>query len=553
MEKIRFFTLGGNDEHGKNSSVIEIDQEIYVVDAGVRYPESSEVLGVEIIIPDFTYLIENKNRIKAIFITHGHDDVMGALPYLLKDVRIPVYTTPLTSLMIKDVLQEHKIKNVEIHEIKRSGQFKIGKRSIRTFGLTHSIPDTFGIAIDTDQGYIVHSSEFVIDFDAKGESFSCDISDLAEIGKKGVFILTVESITADKSGFTSPTHRISSRIDRVFEESEGRIFTTLYDQNIYRLIEVVEMAKKYRRRVFFANESQRKILNHLDKLGYYKIPKEVEVSPEHFNNKMDNVVVIVSNTGPDVFRSMHRIASGEDARIKLDPKDTVIIASPIVPGTERVAAAMEDELFKDGVRVVSLNYREVSAMHASIEDIKMMLSMMKPKYYVPLKGSYLSLIKNADIAFDMDFLAKNVVVLDNGEVATFENGNHIESFDKVALDEVLIDGKDNLDTSSLVLRDRKTLATDGAIIAGLVIDHKTKEIIGGPDVQSRGVIYIRSSENIMNEVGHILERTVEKARKENRFDNVAVRNDARDQISKYVFKETGKRPMVMPVIIEVNL
>ena len=214
---------------------------------------------------------------------------------------------------------------------------------------------------------------------------------------------------------------------------------------------------------------------------------------------------------------------------------------------------MEDELFKDGVRVVSLNYREVSAMHASIEDIKMMLSMMKPKYYVPLKGSYLNLIKNADIAFDMDFLAKNVVVLDNGEVATFENGKHIESFDKVALDEVLIDGKDNLDTSSLVLRDRKTLATDGAIIAGLVIDHKTKEIIGGPDVESRGVIYIRSSENIMNEVGHILGRTVEKARKENRFDNVAVRNDARDQISKYVFKETGKRPMVMPVIIEVNL
>lgn len=553
MDKIRFFTLGGNDEEGKNMSVVEINDDIFLIDAGVRYPQSSDLLGVEYIIPDFKYLIENKTNLKGIFITHGHDDVMGALPYLLKEVNVPVYTTPLTALMIKDLLQRNDVKNYKIHEIKRNDRFKVANREVRTFGVTHSIPDTYGLAIKTDQGYIVHSSEFVIDFDAKGESFSSDFSQFSDIGKEGVLFLTVESSSADKQGFTSPKHRISDRIERIFEDAESRIITTLYDQNIYRLIEVIEMAKKHRRRVFFYNEAQRKLLSYIEQLGYYKIPKDIEVSPHHFNNKMDNVVIIVSKTGPDVFRSMHRIASGEDQTIQLTPSDTVVIASPIVPGTEVEAGAMEDELFKEGVRIESLHYREVSSMHASIEDIKMMLSMMKPKYYLPIKGTYQKLIKNADVGFEMDLLAKHILVLDNGEIATFENGKRIDAIDTIELETVLIDGKEHLDTSGLVLRDRRILATDGAIIAGLVINFKTKEVIGGPDVQSRGVIYLKNSENIMTEVGNILERAVEKARKEKRFENVAVRNDVRDQISKFVFKETGKRPMVLPVIIEVNL
>ncbi len=553
MDKIRFFTLGGNDEDGKNMSVLEINQDIFVIDAGVRYPRSSEVLGVEIIIPDFTYLVENKARVKGIFITHAHDDVMGALPYLLKEVDAPVYTTPLTSLMIKDLLKKHDVKKYTIKEIKRNDNFKVAGRTVKTFGLTHSIPDAFGFGIKTDQGYIVHSSEFVIDFDAKGESFSCDVSNLSDMGKEGVFLLTVESIYAGKSGFTSPKHRISDRIERIFEDTESRIITSLYEQNIYRLIEVIEMAKKYKRRILFYNEEQRKLLSYLEKLGYYKLPKDIEISPERFNNKMDNVVIIVAQTGPDVFNVMHRIASGEDPVVQLTQEDTVVIASPIVPGTEVVAGDMENELFKDGVRIESMHYREVSSMHASQEDIKMMLSLMKPKYYVPVKGSYSNLIKNADVGFDMGLLAKNILVLDNGEFAEFEQGQHVEAVTSLDLEDVLIDGKDNLDTSGLVLRDRKILATDGAIIAGVVINHQTKEVIGGPDVQSRGVIYLKNSDNIMNQVGVILEAAVEKARLANNFENVAVRNDVRDQISKFVFKETGKRPLVLPVIIEVNI
>lgn len=553
MEKIRILRLGGNDEDGKNISVIEINDEMYVIDAGVRYPRSNEVLGVEIIIPDFKYIIKNKKKLKAIFITHGHDDVMGALPYLLKEVKAPVYTTAFTSLMIKDSLQAAGVKNADIREIKRNDKFKIGKRNFVTFGLTHSIPDVFGLGIHTKEGYIIHGSEFVIDFDISMDSFSMDVSNLAEIGKEGVLMLMMESINAGKEGFTSPNHRITDKVRKTFENTDGRIFTTLYEQNIYRLLEVVELAIKFKRKIYFYDQEPRRLLAYLEGLNYFKMPRNLEIKEAQFNNDIDDVVVIVSKTGPDVFKTMHSIALGEEAKISLRPTDTVIIGSPVVPGTEVVAGAMENELFKEDVQINSLNAKEVFSMHASKEDIKMLYYLFKPKYYMPVKGEYKDLVANANIALDMGHLAKDIIVLDNGQIATIDKGKLIESYDNLQLEEVLIDGKEHLDTTGLVLRDRKILATDGAIIVGLVINHKTKEIIGGPDVQSRGVIYLKEADNIVGEVGKILENTVKTFVKEKKYDNVSARNEARDLISKYVFKTTGKRPMVLPVIIEVNL
>lgn len=551
MEKIRFLRLGGNDEDGKNISVIEVNDEMYIVDVGVRYPQSSELLGVEIIIPDFQYIRENKHKLKAIFITHGHDDVMGALPYLLEEVNVPVYTTPLTALMIKDKLKEKKIKNKKIVEIKRNDKFKIGQREIVTFGVTHSIPDTFGLGIKTKHGYIIHASEFVMDFDVESNSFSTDVARLTEIGKEGVLMMSVESVNASKEGFTSPKHRIADKIENTFENTDDRIFAMIYNQNIYRLIEIIEMAKRFKRKIYFYDEETREILNYLERLNYYKLPKNLVIHKNQFNNDDENIVVIVSKTGPDVFTTMHRIAMGESSEITLRSSDSVIIASPAVAGTEVVAGAMENELFKENVKVTSLNHKEVYSMHASIEDIKMMLYLLKPKYYIPVKGEYKDLIKNADIAFDMGYIAKNILVLDNGQIIEFKDGKYAQSFKNLELEEVLIDGIEHLDTTGLVLRDRKTLATDGAIIAGLVIHHKTKEIIGGPDVQSRGVIYLKDAENIIGEVGKILENSVNTLVKEKKYDNLSARKEARDKISKYIFKTTGKRPMVLPVIIEV--
>ncbi|CAM2750715.1 ribonuclease J [Erysipelothrix tonsillarum] len=552
MDKIRFLALGGLDEDGKNMSVIEINDEIYVVDAGLKYPQTDQ-LGVEIVIPDLSYLKKNKKRVKAIFITHGHDDVMGALPYLVKEVNAPVYATPLIALMIEDLFKENKVKNANIHKIKRNSRFKVGERRFVAFGLTHSIPDTFGIAIDTDQGYIVHSSEFIIDFDVRNQGFMCDVANISELGKKGVFLLTAESVASKRQGFTSPNHRITKRIERVFEETDDRILVTLYEQNIYRLIEVIETAHKFKRKVFFYGEKQRRLMKHLERLNYYHMPKGLEIKPDQFNNEIKDVVVIVSDIGPSVFSKMGRIAMGEDQLVEVNEKDNVIVASPVVPGTEAIAGAMINELYKDGVKVTSLNYKDVMPMHASVEDLKMMIALLKPKYYVPVKGEYQNLVANASVAVDMGISAGNIVVLDNGQVAEFVDGRLKTTSEILKLEDMLIDGKDHLDTSGLVLRDRQTLATDGSIIVGMVINNKTKEILGGPDVQSRGVIYLKDADNIMKEVGVILEQTILKLVEKHKYDNVTARNEARDVIAKYIYKQTGKRPMILPVIIEIHI
>ncbi len=552
MEKIRFMALGGLDEEGRNMSVIEIDNEIYVFDAGIKYPKADQ-LGVEVVIPDTSYLKKNKSKVKAIFITHGHDDVMAALPYVIKEVNAPIYTTSLIALMIEDMFKENKIKNTSIFKIKRNGEFKVGSRKMLAFGQTHSIPDTFGIAIDTQQGYIVHSSEFMIDFDIRNESFASDLANLSEIGKKGVFLLTAESSYADKEGFTAPNHRIANKVESVFQESTGRIIVTMYEQNIYRIIEMLELAQKYKKKVFFYGERQRQLLDHIEKLGYYKIPRGLEVKRAQFKNDQKDVMILVSDVGPNVFRKMSRIAMGEDNVIEMQKDDYVIVASPPVPGSETPSTEMMNELHKDSIKTKTLSYKQVLSMHASQEDLKMMIALLKPKFYLPVKGEYKNLFINANIASGMGLSPANVLILDNGQVAEFIDGKLKSTQEMLPLEDVLIDGKDHLDTSGLVLRDRQTLSTDGALIVGIVLNNKNKAVLGGPDIQSRGVIYLKDSENIMKEVGNILESTIERLVKEKKYDNISARNEARDLMSKYIYKQTGKRPMILPVIIEIRV
>ncbi|CAM3574547.1 ribonuclease J [Erysipelothrix sp. HDW6B] len=552
MDKIKFLALGGLDEEGKNLNIVEINDDMYIVDAGLKYPKSDQ-LGVEEVIPDLSYIKKNKNRVRAIFITHGHDDVVGALPYLLKEVKAPVYTTPLVANIIEDDLRARKVKNVKIFRIKRDSKFKVGSRQMISFGVTHSIPDSFGLAIASDQGYIVFASEFIIDFNIQNKGFTTELANISDIGKKGVFLLAAESGYAKHEGFTSPHHRTSRRLERVFENTDNRIIVTLYEQNIFRFIETIEMAQKFGRKVFIYGDAQRRLITHIEKLNYYKMPENIEIDAKEFDNTDENVVIIVSDVGPNVFRKMAKIAMGEDLKIEVRDTDSVIVASPEIPGTEQEAGLMINELYKDGVQVTTMSYKEVLAMHASVEDIKMMISLLKPKYFVPVKGEYQHLVANASIAVEMGISAGNIVILDNGQVATFEEGRLKSTKEVIKLEDVLIDGKDHLDTSGLVLRDRQILATDGTIIVGVVINNKTKEVLGGPDIQSRGVIYLKDADNVMSEVGTILENTIAKFKEERRYTNVDARNEARDLIAKYIFKQTGKRPMILPVIIEINV
>lgn len=552
MEELRLFALGGLDEDGKNLTVVEINGDIFVIDAGLKYPDADH-LGIEMIIPDFKYLIERQDKLKAVFITQGHDDVMAALPYLLKEVKVPVYTTPLTAMILESLLKEHDIKDAQIHRIKRNGTFMIGQRRIKTFGITHSIMDAFGVAIHTDAGYIVYTGEFIIDFDVKNEAFACDITEFSELGKQGVLALLTESVGADRQGHTAPNHKIASYFEKALDEAPHRVIVSLYEQNIFRLIEVLDLAAKYRRKVYFHNEHQRNLLRQVEKLGYYRMPVGIEVSKESFDNQREDIIVIVSGSGPNVFKSMLKIASSEDPMLDLRPTDTVVILSPMVPGSEKEAGSMENELYKCDVSVISLDRRKVTSMHASIEDIKMITYLMKPTYYMPVHGEYRHLINNANVALDMGFNAAKIVVLDNGQIATFKDGVLKDTTQLIKLDEVMIDGNEHLDVSGLILRDRELLSTDGVIVIGMVVNFNTKAVIGGPDVQSRGVIYLKDADYIVKDLGFIFENAINEAVAGKRYDNMGVRQEAKERMAKYLLKETGKRPLIIPVIVELNL
>lgn len=549
MNNIKIFSLGGQDEDGRNMYVIEIGQDIFLIDVGCKEAEVGQ-LGVEKIIPDFTYLKENKHRIRALFITHAHDDAIGALTHLLEEIRVPIYTTALTAEIIKPMLEKKKIKNHEIHIVKRSEDFKVANTRIRTFAMTNSVPDSFGLAISTPHGNIVYTSEFIVDYDIGLHAFASDIVELAEIGKEKIFALLSESVGSTREGYTAPKHKISHVLESHIDEAPARIVITSYAQNIYRVIELAELCARNNKKLFFHDKDMLNMMQTLKKLDYYHMPKDVIATLEDLDDK--NTIVLVTGDGSEVFNKMFAITSGEDNRLSLKKDDTVIIASPIVAGVEVEAIQLENELYKENHKVITIGKDDLLAMHASQEDLKMMLYLFKPKYYIPVKGNYRHLAGNADIAMSLGYTADRIVLLDNGQVATFEKGRLKSASNMISAEDVMVDGTDSLEEGSLVLKDRETLSTDGVIIVGILIDHNTKKIIGGPDIQSRGLIYVRDANHILKEVSKIMVDTLNLAVKENRYTNIDVRSEVRSKAGRYVMKETGKRPMILPAIVEIN-
>ena len=551
MDQVRIFALGGLDENGKNMYVVEVNEAIFIIEAGLKYPDTGQ-LGVEFIIPDFSYLIENKDRIKGIFITHAHDDVIAALPYLLKQINIPVYTGALTASILHETLKKEGIKDVKIHRMKRTSRQVIGGVKVRTFPMTHAFPDNFGIAINTDQGYIVYTGEFIVDYDMLQEEYLCDLNELSDIGKKGVLCLLSESQGVEQSGHTAPRHRITSLIEPIFEASTSRILISCYSQSLFRIIEIIELAKKQNRRIFFHDKGIRDLLKHLETMKYYRVPKDMLISEKEFSDDMEDVVVLVSGIGKNLFRTMTNIANHEDKYVSFRTSDTIIVASPIVSGTELDAKNMENEIYKEGGKIFTLSSKTVLSMHPSVEDLKMMLYLFRPKYYIPVKGESRHLFMNANLAMSVGYSADRIVVLENGQIATFENKVLKSVAEHIELEDTLIDGKENWDVTGVVLKDREVLSTDGVMIIGVGVNFKTKKVINGPDVQTRGLIYLKDAEHIIKEVGNIMEECINTAGEEKRYENLTVRGEARDKIVRYLLKETGKRPMVLPVIIEIN-
>lgn len=549
-EKIRIFMLGGLDEDGKNMICVEVDQKIYIIEAGIKFPDAKESLGIEYIIQDFTYLIEHKENIAGIIITHGHDDVMGALPHLLKQVKADIYTSPLAAKEITKMLKKEKISGVRIHVVKRHDQKRIAKRKVIFFPITHAYPGAFGVAISTSQGYVVYSGEFIENYNDLDDNYRGNLTIGAKLGKEGVLVLMQESKGAERSGHTSPNHQVTKEFDQILDlNHDTRIFVSVYTQSVYRIQEIIDCCIKHDRKLILYTKELQERMNGLKQIGY-KIPEHILANVNEID-KIKDVVVLISGQGRPLFTLMSNIANDEVPNINIRPEDLIVIATPIIPGVEKVFKNMENDIYKRGGRLVLLD-KNVLSMHPSKEDLKMMLFLTRPKYYIPVKGEYRMLCANAEIAAEMGIASDHIIILDNGQVAQFEDEKLVSVKMEMQLHDTMIDGKENWDMAGVVLKDREILSTDGVMILAIGIDSKTKKIINGPDVQSRGLIYLKDSQYITNDVAKIMEETIKDNVKNKTYDNLETRQEIRDKVAKYLFKQTAKRPMVLPVILEIN-
>lgn len=549
-EVVRLLALGGLDEDGKNMLVIEIDGDIYICECGLKFPQSKSTLGVECIVPDFRWLKEREDRIKGILITHGHDDVMGALPYLLKEIRADVYVSAFTADVVSDLLKKNGISGVRIKTVRRKDTRRIGGRQVVFFPVTHSYPQTYGFSIRTSHGCIIYSGEFIADYDDVSQAYQGDYSAVSKFKNEGVMILLQDSKGAERPLHTSPRHRVTPAFERVLNDYENRrIFVEIYTQSVYRIQEIIRCCIEHNRKMCFYDADLQKLIAGLESITD-AVPPRLVVSSEKINS-LDDVVVIISGQGRALFQQMSNIANNEVDDVEFRDSDVIVVATPLVPGVEKDFKSMENDIYKREGTIIKID-RDVCGMHPSKEDLKMMIFMTDPRYYIPIKGEYRMLCANAMLAEEMGMPSENILILDNGEIATFVNGVLSPKREEVELQDSLIDGNANWDMAGVVLKDREILSTDGVMVLAIGLDYRTKKIVNGPDIQTRGLVYVRDAEYLTREVTRIMEETINDMVADRTYDNAECRSVIRDKVARYVFRQTAKRPMILPVILELS-
>lgn len=556
-DKIKFFSLGGLDEYGKNLSVIEINDDIYIFDAGIKFPDK-RVPGVDCIVPNHNYLIENSSRVKAYIISHAHDDQMGAIPYLYKKIPAPIYCSKITAALIinKTVLYGLKQINYDFHYVE-SGIYNINNREFVFISMTHSVPGTLAVAMDTDQGYIVYTPDFILDYGALGEN-KINFKYLNYLTEKKVLLLLCSSNSADKPGHTSPNHRITPHIQSFFQECNGRIFITVYTQNIYNYREILDLGIKFNKKIIFLTEDCKTLFGDEMCEKYLSIPSNNKATINEINRiAPKDILVIIDGTGEEIFKTVISLANGELlSNISFNETDTFILNTPSVPATETIAIEAVDSMYKAGVNVYNLSRKVIYSMNAREEDIKMLLSVLEPKYYLPIKGDFSQLMANARIALSMNlgYNHNNIFVFDNGMVLNIENGIAKPDFNSIIENgDIMVDGIGVGNVVESVINERIKMATDGVIIIGAVVSTKNKEIITLQDCQMRGFVFLKDSENIVRQINAIFEDALhvyisnyhEGAEDEFMFK-------ISEKIFKYVRKETKKQPLVLPKIIDID-
>lgn len=548
--KIKVAALGGLNEVGKNMTVIEYKDEIIVIDAGLSFPED-EMLGVDIVIPDITYLMRNKDRIKGIFITHGHEDHIGALPYILKEINVPVYATKFTLSLIESKLIEfNMVSSCSLNEITLKEPIKTEHFACEFIRTCHSIADSCSLAITTPQGVIFHTGDFKIDYTpVDGEVI--DLQRISEIGKRRVLLLMADSTNATREGFTISETIIGQNLTRLFRNAKGRVIVATFSSNVHRVQQVINSSITYGRKVAFSGRSMEKISQIAMDLGYLKVPKNTIIKLDDIHKYPDNkVTIITTGSQGEPMSALSRIASGNHKKIALKEKDYIIISASPIPGNTKLITKLIDVLISKGAEVIYDAMEEVHVSgHACREELKLIHSLIKPKYFVPVHGEYRHLKEHAELAKSLGMDEKNIFLLDNGDVLELTGKKAVKT-KSVHTGTVYVDGSGVGDVGNIVLRDRKVLSQDGILTAVLAIDKEAKEIISGPDIISRGFVYVKDSNDLLNEATDLIKREVEYCLDNDILDWYSIKSKIKSSLGQFLYTKTKRKPMIIPVIVE---
>lgn len=548
--KIKVMALGGLNEVGKNMTVIEYKDEIIVIDAGMSFPDD-EMLGVDVVIPDISYLIKNKDKIKGIFITHGHEDHIGALPYILKKINVPIYGAKLSIGLIQVKLKEHKINNAKLNVVSPRDIIKLSHMEVEFIKNNHSIPDACSIAVHTDQGIIYHTGDFKIDLTPiDGEVM--DIHRICELGKKGVLLLLADSTNAEQPGATMSEKTVGAGLEDLFRKaSNSRIIVATFASNIHRLQQIINTSEKFNRKVAVSGRSMVNVVAVATELGYLNIPDNMLIDLNDISKYEDNeVVLITTGSQGEPMSALARMASAEHKKVEIKRGDLVIISAHPIPGNEKLISKVINSLFEKGAEVVYDESDIHVSGHAKQEELKLMHRLVRPKFFMPAHGEYRMLKIHAELAEELGMPSQNIFVNKTGDVLEIDR-NSAKVTGTIPTGNVLVDGLGVGDVGNIVLRDRKHLSEDGLMIVVVTISKEDGKVLAGPDIISRGFVYVRESEDLMDGAKNVIKDVLKDCEDRNIKEWAYLKNNIKENLKEYLYQKTRRNPMILPIIMEV--
>lgn len=548
--RIKIIPLGGLGEIGKNMTAIRYQDSIVIIDAGLMFPEE-ELLGIDIVIPDISYLMENKDKVKAILLTHGHEDHVGGLPYVLKEINVPVYGSRLTLGIVEEKLKEHNLGSVQLQVVRPRDVISISPFEVEFIRVSHSIPDALAIALHTPLGIVLHTGDIKLD-QTPVDGEVVDFRKFAELGEKGVLVMLGDSTNADKNGFTMSEKVVGNTFDELFGKCEGRIIVTTFASNVHRIQQVISTAQKYGRKVAVVGRSMVNNVRISSQLGYMNIPEGILIEMEDIGKyPAGEIVIVTTGSQGEPMSALTRIATADHRWVAIEPGDTVIISATPIPGNEKLVAKTVDLLFRQGAEVIYEKGAGVHVSgHASQEELKILLNLIRPRYFIPVHGEYRHLMKHAKLAESLGIPRSRIFVAENGQIIEVGKKKAVIS-GKVAAGKVLVDGLGVGDVGNIVLRDRKQLSQDGIMIVVVTINKDTSEVVAGPDIVSRGFVYVRESERLIENAKEKVNEALEICSKRNISEWAVIKAQVREKLGKHLFEKTGRRPMILPIIVEV--